>query len=78
MFLFVFNQTSKVLCFSGDAVSSEVNYEDSQLLAFHFHIPDYLCGEFLIFLPSFDLFCFDILVCCFDIFLSILVLLFKT
>jgi len=31
----------------GDAISSEVNYEDSQLLAFHFHIPDYLCGKLI-------------------------------
>jgi len=30
----------------GDVVCSEVSYEDSQLLAFHFHIPDYLCGKF--------------------------------
>lgn len=31
----------------GDAVCSEVSYEDSQLLAFHFHIPDYLCGKLI-------------------------------
>jgi len=31
----------------GDVACSEINYEDSQLLAFHFHIPDYLCGKLI-------------------------------
>jgi len=31
----------------GDAVCSDINYDDSQLLAFHFHIPDYLCGKLI-------------------------------
>jgi len=26
---------------------SQINYEDSQLLAYHFHIPDYLCGKLI-------------------------------
>jgi len=31
----------------GDGACSEVNYEDSQLLAYTFHIPDYLCGKLI-------------------------------
>jgi len=31
----------------GDSNCSESNYEDLQLLAYHFHIPDYLCGKLI-------------------------------
>lgn len=31
----------------GDGVCSEIYYEDLQLLAYHFHIPDYLCGKLI-------------------------------
>jgi len=31
----------------GDGACSEINYEDSQLLAYTFHIPDYLCGKLI-------------------------------
>jgi len=29
------------------AYYSEINYEETQLLAYHFHIPDYLCGKLI-------------------------------
>lgn len=30
-----------------DVACSEINYEETQLLAYHFHIPDYLCGKLI-------------------------------